>query len=1282
MYCHHCQWEFSVPEDSIGTVVECPHCAARITVENRTMVLPCPECKTSLRVDLWMIGELAECPTCGKEIKLHCVSAPPETQIGFKEYHKPIPGASCQQGEILGKYQICRCLGVGGMGEVYLARHTVMETFCALKLLKPEVAARNRVLPERLIREAKIAARLQHPNIITVFDACIDQENNRSFIVMEYVDGSTVEEMLKEGPLPEEQVLEIAKSVASALVAASRIGIVHRDIKPANIMITKQGIIKLADLGIAKGDSDTVGVTLTQENTVLGTPNYASPEQLRSSHSVDARADVYSLGATMYHMLSGIMPFAGDTVFNVMAKVLEDTLPPLEECGRNISPMTRQLVERMLSKDPADRPANAVELLSELRSIDPNKLTVSGKIKKLRKQKQSKQQSDGEKTGGFRKSMTQTLRLGAAILAVILLVFALRIASNFYQEQETAKAKHLNISRGTLLEVVEKNSFEKITEFAGKYRGPSREKVCHLLAVEAIRQQNIPLLEQMLKQGLIPPVSKFDGIDFPPVIATSGNEEMLRLFLDNGLSVNSRNNRGLPLLFQVAHSKQMIKLLLSKKECDVNARDLTGKTALFYALKDPQSVQLLLDAGCDINAIDKEGENVVFAAFHTSMSPPQGLEVIFKAGVNLEQKNKRGQTALEKACYIHSREYIKVLLDAGAKPTPEVVDFIKSRRNMPDWKEVFQKLDKSSGQLSDNAPETAVRQPQQESSPQTAVQTSRQTITAPAPNTFSATPARQAVSRSLDERLKYAEQQLDLIPEKLKQAKEIKETKTQDKRVEFLLQRRQFLRRQIRELQALQKDRERRKNMPKPVYDKAAGEEFKRRILQYTTNKKGYGYNSSNLKTLREISEFFQTKNIDPDIEVTDGTYPQNSGPLIKLIAKRNLPSHAIGNMITAWSKRNPSLEGVGIPANMQTSQLEKLLQLPLDYIDFPGRYRTPLLYQKVCFTSPENKRLVSRMLLLGANPDIPTLLISKKTALHLEAARDDTAVVQELLWAGADPNITDAEGRTPVFYAVISGNFSAIQPLLAAGADADVVDKYGKKALDYKLQGQFSLAVKNEKLSEIRSLLRQGVNINMPSMDGFTPLQYACQKNKSSVIRILLEAGANPNYVPNTNRGVYDASPLQIAYRNLPESMPSFQQLIRHGANTAVPFQYGNTPLLATTLNRNYYFFRHKKMSDANYRQIIQLLISGYPQLSAAQQKQCFEAALNRKSEMYLQRMWALRSGWPMESNFLTLAIRGNCSENTIKWLLEQGAKPTPFIINMVRDDNIKRLMQRYSAR
>jgi hypothetical protein len=200
---------------------------------------------------------------------------------------------------------------------------------------------------------------------------------------------------------------------------------------------------------------------------------------------------------------------------------------------------------------------------------------------------------------------------------------------------------------------------------------------------------------------------------------------------------------------------------------------------------------------------------------------------------------------------------------------------------------------------------------QRETSPQTAVQR-------PQPPAVSA-PAPQAVSRSLDERLKYAEQQLALIPEKLKQAKEIKETKSQDKRVEFLLQRRHFLRRQIRELQALQKDRERRKNMPKPVYDKAAGEEFKRRILQYTTNKKSSRYNSSNIRTLREISEFFLTKNIDPDIEVTDGTYPQNSGPLIKLIAKRNLPSHALGNMITAWSKRNPSLEGVGIPANMPT---------------------------------------------------------------------------------------------------------------------------------------------------------------------------------------------------------------------------------------------------------------------------------------------------------------------------------------------------------------------------
>ena len=1270
MYCHHCQWEFSVPEDSIGTVVECPHCAARITVENRTMVLPCPECKTSLRVDLWMIGELAECPTCGKEIKLHCVSAPPETQIGFKEYHKPIPGASCQQGEILGKYQICRCLGVGGMGEVYLARHTVMETFCALKLLKPEVAARNRVLPERLIREAKIAAKLQHPNIITVFDACIDPENNRSFIVMEYVDGSTVEEMLKEGPLPEEQVLEIAKSVTSALVAASRIGIVHRDIKPANIMITKQGIIKLADLGIAKGDSDTVGVTLTQENTVLGTPNYASPEQLRSSHSVDARADVYSLGATMYHMLSGIMPFAGDTVFNVMAKVLEDTLPPLEECGRNISPMTRQLVERMLSKDPADRPANAVELLSELRSIDPNKLTVSGKIKKLRKQKQSKQQSDGEKTGGFRKSMIQTLRLGAVILVVILLGFAVKIVSNFYQAQEMEKANLLRINRGSLLAVIDRNSLEKITEFAEKYRGPSREKVYHMLAVEAIRQQNIPLLEQMLKQGLIPPVSKFDGIDFSSVIISTGNEEMLRLFLDNGLSVNSRNNHGVLLLFQVAHNKQMLKLLLSKKDCDVKVRDATGKTALFYVLKDPQSVQLLLDAGCDANAIeDKEGENVIFATVSSFTFPP-GAEVILKAGINLEQKNRWGETALEKACRFHRREHIKALLDAGAKPTQEAIDLIQGFRRLPIWQEVFLKLDKLSLQLSDDAAKTATAQPavtQRETSPQTAVQR-------PQPPAVSA-PAPQAVLRSLNERLDYAEQQLAQIPEKLKQAQEIKDTKPRDKRVEFLLQRRQFLRRQIRELQALQKDRERRKNMPEPVYDQAAGEEFKRRILEYTAQR------GLNFRTEHELSTFFAQKNIDPDIIVADSISPNNNGPLIKMIAKGRL--RYVDAMITAWSERNPSFEGVGLPPYInKPSLLEKLLQLPFDYINLRTYYDVPLLLHKIRYPSLSGKKIVTRLLLLGANPDIPTSTGNQRAALHLEAARDNAEAVRELLLAGADPNIKDADGRTPVFYAVISGNFSAIQPLLAAGADADVVDKYGKKALDYKLQGQFSIAVKNEKLSEIRSLLRQGANINMPSLDGFTPLQYACQKNKSNIIRILLEAGANPNYVPNTNRGVYDASPLQIAYRNLPESMLSFQQLIRHGANTAVPFQYGNTPLLATTLNRNDYFFRHKKMSDTNYRQIIQLLISGYPQLSAAQQKQCFEAALNQKSEMYLQRMWAMRSGWPMESSFLTQAIRNNCSENTIKWLLEQGAKPTPFIINMVRDDNIKRLMQRYSAR
>ena len=276
---------------------------------------------------------------------------------------------SLAPGTMLDHYRLGKCLGVGGMGEVYYAVHDVLQTPCAIKIIRPEIAQGNSGVAARLIREARMACSVQHDNIVGVLDASATSNLGCPYIVMEYVDGTSVENYLESGPMSEADVIAVALGVTEALIAAAKYKIVHRDIKPANIMINSRGQVKLADLGIAKSDSAAMGGTLTQENALLGTPNYAAPEQLRSSHTVDARADIYSLGATMYHLLSGHKPFEGDTVFNVLAKVVCETPPTFKELGVQISPALEELIEKMMSKDPAQRPASALELKGMLQKV-------------------------------------------------------------------------------------------------------------------------------------------------------------------------------------------------------------------------------------------------------------------------------------------------------------------------------------------------------------------------------------------------------------------------------------------------------------------------------------------------------------------------------------------------------------------------------------------------------------------------------------------------------------------------------------------------------------------------------------------------------------------------------------------------------------------------------------------------------------------------------------------------------------------------------------------------
>jgi eukaryotic-like serine/threonine-protein kinase len=276
-------------------------------------------------------------------------------------------------GTRLGPYEILSLLGRGGMGEVYRGRDTRLQRDIAIKTLPPAVAG-NPIRHARLEREAQTISQLSHPNICAIYD--IGEEDGVAFLVMEYVDGQTLADRLRLGPIPWQTALPWAIDIASAIDAAHRRGIVHRDLKPANIMTGESGI-KLLDFGIAKlveqSDAACSAVTasLTSEQQIVGTVHYMAPEQLEG-REVDQRTDIFAFGATLYELLTGRRAFDGASAASVTAAILTSEPAPLSPPGATEMAVPRALdhvVRRALAKDPANRWQTARDLMIELQSI-------------------------------------------------------------------------------------------------------------------------------------------------------------------------------------------------------------------------------------------------------------------------------------------------------------------------------------------------------------------------------------------------------------------------------------------------------------------------------------------------------------------------------------------------------------------------------------------------------------------------------------------------------------------------------------------------------------------------------------------------------------------------------------------------------------------------------------------------------------------------------------------------------------------------------------------------
>jgi len=283
------------------------------------------------------------------------------------------PGASDRRsGELIaGRYRLIERIGEGAMGTVYLARHEGLQRQVAVKFLQEEFTG-NREIAARFAREAIAAARLQHPNVISVYDSGAD-ELGRCYLVMEYVGAESLRTVMeREGPIPRERALSLARQIAAALDHAHSLGIVHRDIKPENVLVLDvDGVecVKVIDFGIAKvflpeGPS---GPGLTRSGIVLGTPEYMAPEQAAGAE-VDRRADIYALGVIAYEMLVGRRPFDSDDVMSLLMAHLNATPPPPSTVRPDLGfgPEVDEAMAKALAKSPAARPQRAAELVEQL----------------------------------------------------------------------------------------------------------------------------------------------------------------------------------------------------------------------------------------------------------------------------------------------------------------------------------------------------------------------------------------------------------------------------------------------------------------------------------------------------------------------------------------------------------------------------------------------------------------------------------------------------------------------------------------------------------------------------------------------------------------------------------------------------------------------------------------------------------------------------------------------------------------------------------------------------
>jgi serine/threonine protein kinase len=492
-------------------------------------------------------------------------------------------------GKKLGGCTIESKIGQGGMGTVYKAHHETLNIAVAIKIFHAQPDSPGS--KERFLREAQLMAQLRHPNIVAVMNAGI--EDDIHFIVMEYIEGGNLLYLInKKKTLPVQDAIGITTDILQALDFAKSNSIVHRDIKPENILIDSSGHAKLADLGLARAVSSE---HLTQSNMMLGSPHYIAPEQANNSSNVDYRSDIYSLGCTLFHMLSGKEPFPGNSFIEIVMNHTQKPVPYLVDFDKQLPSGIADIVFKMMQKEPEKRFTDPSGIIEALSPFQPNN----------RKPYPAPQYSASEK-----KSKNRVPYAGIAAAVVILLI----ISSLIFLRKSP---KHI----GPPVATTDTLSVNK----------PDTQKAADSVKTPADNShKNTKKKIQKMQLSTVSEQSSAGSTENPLIhIVKIGDTEALRSMLQKGVSPKCEpGSPTTPLHEAVRRGLSDETQLLLKSGAPANVLDSKGLSPLHYAIKDNASflVKMLLENGADPNLKTKAGKTPL----HMAQSVDSELESVLE----------------------------------------------------------------------------------------------------------------------------------------------------------------------------------------------------------------------------------------------------------------------------------------------------------------------------------------------------------------------------------------------------------------------------------------------------------------------------------------------------------------------------------------------------------------------------------------------------------------------------------------------------------------------------